>query len=146
MKQLIEDYKRRLDTINQMIENFKSNGSINDIRKDERLKTKAAEFRTFIAEMERESGINRELQEPTKSEESVFEWDLPRNLVPEVEEVDAKIWVVPVCRTGFGSRTIEVIARTEQEAIDLAIDAAGDESFSENDAEYSAPDGAHKKL
>ncbi len=54
MKQLIEDYKRRLDTINQMIENFKSNGSINDIRKYERLKTKAAEFRTFIAEMERE--------------------------------------------------------------------------------------------
>ena len=55
MKQLIEDYKRRLDTINQMIENFKSNGSINDIRKDERLKTKAAEFRTFIAELEKAS-------------------------------------------------------------------------------------------
>jgi hypothetical protein len=47
MKQLIEDYKRRLDTINQMIENFKSNGSINDIRKDERLKTKAAEFQRW---------------------------------------------------------------------------------------------------
>jgi hypothetical protein len=53
MKQLIQDYKRRLDTINQMIANFKSNGSVNDIRKDERLKTKAGEYMTFIVEMER---------------------------------------------------------------------------------------------
>lgn len=80
------------------------------------------------------------------SEESVFEWDLPINLVPESEEVEPQTWSVNVCRTGFGHRTIEVIANTEQGAIELAIDAAGDESFSENDAEYSAPDGAHKKL
>ena len=72
-------------------------------------------------------------------EAPAFEWDAP-------EDGEPKIWMVPVCRTGFGSRTIEVIARTEQEAIHLAIDAAGGESFSENDAEYSAPDGAHKKL
>ena len=67
-----------------------------------------------------------------------FEWDVP--------EEESKIWVVPVCRTGFAHRTIEVTARNEQEAIQLAIDEAGSESFSENDAEYSAPDGAHKKL
>ena len=65
-----------------------------------------------------------------------FEWDAP--------EEEPKVWLVPVCRTGFGHRTIEVTARTEQEAIHLAIDAAGGESFSENDAEYSAPDGAQK--
>ena len=47
-----------------MIENFKSNGSVNDIRKDERLKTKAAEYKTFIAELKRELGVNREIKEP----------------------------------------------------------------------------------
>jgi hypothetical protein len=150
MKQLIEDYNRRLDSINQMIESFNSNGSINDIRKDERLKTKASEYRTFIAEMERELDINREFKESAKPEESIFEWDLPRNLVPEVEEVEANIWLVPVCRIGFGHRTIEVIAKTEQEAIKLGIDFAiklsGYENFIENDAKYSAPEGAHKKL
>jgi len=75
-------------------------------------------------------------------DDSVFEWDLPSNLEPAAEE-ETRIWMVPVCRTGWGSRTIEVLAKTEQEAIELAIDAAGSESFSENDAEYSAPDGAH---
>lgn len=59
---------------------------------------------------------------------------------------EAKTWVVPVCRISYGHKNIVVEATTEQEAIDLAIDAAGDESFSENDAEYSAPDGAHTKL
>jgi len=53
-------------------------------------------------------------------------------------------WNVPVCRTGWGSRNITVQACSEQEAIALAIDDAGSESFSENDAEYAAPDGAHK--
>jgi hypothetical protein len=51
--ELINDYKRRLDTVNKMISEFRSNGSINDTRKDERLKTKASEYRTIIAELER---------------------------------------------------------------------------------------------
>ena len=53
MKELIEDYKRRLAGITILIDGFKSNGSEHDIRKEERLKTKASEYRTVIAEMER---------------------------------------------------------------------------------------------
>lgn len=53
MKDLIEDYKRRLATITEVIDGFKSNGSINDISKDARLKTKQSEYRTIIAELER---------------------------------------------------------------------------------------------
>lgn len=54
MKQLIEDYKRRLKTVNEMLESEKdSNGSINDVKKFERLHTKAGEYRTIIAELER---------------------------------------------------------------------------------------------
>jgi hypothetical protein len=54
MKQLIEDYKRRLKTVNEMLESEKdSNGSINDVKRFERLHTKASEFRTIIAELER---------------------------------------------------------------------------------------------
>lgn len=58
------------------------------------------------------------------------------------ETPQPRIWKVPVCRTGFGSRTINVIATTEAEAIEKAIDEAGNHEFSENDAEYTAPDGA----
>lgn len=54
MKTLIEDYERRLKSVEDMLNNFKSSGSINDIRKDERLKTKASEYRTIIAELKRE--------------------------------------------------------------------------------------------
>jgi hypothetical protein len=53
MKELIEDYKRRLAGITILIDGFKSNGSEHDIRKEERLKTKASEYRTIIAELER---------------------------------------------------------------------------------------------
>jgi len=52
--ELINDYKRRLETVNKMISEFKSNGSIIDTLKDERLKTKASEYRTIIAELERD--------------------------------------------------------------------------------------------
>jgi hypothetical protein len=53
MKDLLDDYKRRLATIEGMIAEFKSNGSEHDIRKDERFKTKASEYRTMIVELER---------------------------------------------------------------------------------------------
>lgn len=53
MKQLIEDYKRRLATVKQLNFEFKSNGSEHDVRKKERFNTKASEFQTFIDELER---------------------------------------------------------------------------------------------
>jgi hypothetical protein len=52
MKQLIEDYKRRLKNIDEVIKEFKSNGSVNDLKKEVRLNTKASEYRTFIVELE----------------------------------------------------------------------------------------------
>lgn len=54
-----------------------------------------------------------------------------------------RIWKVPVCRVATAFRTIEVIAKTEQEAIDKAVDEAGDEEFGSGEAEYSATDGAY---
>jgi hypothetical protein len=53
MKELLEDYKRRLTTAETMLKEFKSNGSEHDIRKQERLTTKTSEYRTIIAEIER---------------------------------------------------------------------------------------------
>jgi len=64
------------------------------------------------------------------------------NAPEQAPEQQERIWKVPVCRTGFASKTIEVIAATEEEAIEKAIDEAGNYEFSENDAEYSTPDGA----
>ncbi len=58
--------------------------------------------------------------------------------LPEVQ------WSVPVCRTAYAHHTMEVTARTEEEAIEKALDVAGDIEFSEKDADYSAPDGASK--
>jgi len=60
---------------------------------------------------------------------------------PVSEEV---LWNVPVMRTGYGHTLIAVTARTEQEAIEKALDEAGGEDFSENSSEYEAPDGAHR--
>jgi len=54
MKILIEDYQRRLKTITKTIETTTDTGSRNDIAKMARLNAKASEYRTFIAEMERE--------------------------------------------------------------------------------------------
>jgi len=51
MRTLLEDYERRLDTINETIETTSNNGSPNDIGKMARLKTKASEYRTFITEL-----------------------------------------------------------------------------------------------
>lgn len=54
MKQLLEDYKRRLKTTTEFLKGSINNGSINDQRRDERMKTKQSCYRTFIAELEKE--------------------------------------------------------------------------------------------
>jgi len=48
-----------------------------------------------------------------------------------------KTFVIPVCRTGFGFADIEAKAATLQEAQFIALDRAGDHSFSEKSSEYS---------
>jgi len=53
MKQLIDDYKRRINTLIIDLNLFKSTGSINDVKKVERLTTKLFEDRTFVVELER---------------------------------------------------------------------------------------------
>ncbi len=50
---LLEDYKRRLVTISDIILSTGNNRGENDIKKMERLKTKQSEYRTFICELER---------------------------------------------------------------------------------------------
>lgn len=67
MKELIEDYKRRLATIKVMIDEFNSNGSTRDIRKEERFNTKASEYRSIIAELERWEYNNSSLYRDEKS-------------------------------------------------------------------------------
>ena len=54
MKQLIEDYKRRLKTVGEIIDATSNTGSINDQKKLERLMTKQGMINTIIAELERE--------------------------------------------------------------------------------------------
>ena len=54
MKQLIEDYKRRLKTVGEIIDTTSNTGSINDQKKLERLMTKQGMINTIIAELERE--------------------------------------------------------------------------------------------
>jgi hypothetical protein len=61
----------------------------------------------------------------------------------EPEELPMREWNVPVMRTGYSHNLIAVSARTEEEAIELALEAAGGEDFSEKSSEYEAPDGAH---
>jgi len=58
MKTLLEDYQRRLVTVEETIKTTENTGSQNDIAKMARLKTKASEYRTFIVEIQR--AIERE--------------------------------------------------------------------------------------
>ena len=60
----------------------------------------------------------------------------------DTEEAPMKEWNVAVLRTGYSHTMMAVKARTEQEAIDLALDEAGGESFSEKSSNYEALDGA----
>src|SRR5664279_3346430 len=65
MKQLIEDYQRKIDTLTKQLASFKSNGSENDLKKETRLTTKASEYRTFIVELERLNVQNDNVQVDT---------------------------------------------------------------------------------
>jgi hypothetical protein len=67
-----------------------------------------------------------------------------RDACPE-EVLDEEVeWEVPVCRVAYASRNIKVMAKSESEAIDKAIDEAGDFEFGSGEADYEAPDGALK--
>lgn len=69
MKTLLEDYKRKLKNINELIEKNTSNGSIVHQRREERLNTKAAEYRTFIVDIER--AIEREKESTIEMLENI---------------------------------------------------------------------------
>ncbi len=87
MNILIDDYHRRLTNINKVIENFKSNGSHNDIKKEERLKTKASEYRTFISEIKKQENHH------SKMEQDIIDlkWLVEHGALPEelVERIQA---------------------------------------------------------
>ena len=53
METLLEDYKRKLKSVKELIDKQHSNGSIVHQRREERLNTKAAEYRAFIVDIER---------------------------------------------------------------------------------------------
>lgn len=65
MKQLIEDYQRKIDTLTEQLACFKSTGSINDIKKVERLTTKLNEYRAFVTELERALSASTNVQPDT---------------------------------------------------------------------------------
>jgi hypothetical protein len=57
MKELIEDYKRRLASVKEMLDNFKILAVITN-QKEERLKIKAGEYRTIIADLKDLAHLN----------------------------------------------------------------------------------------
>ena len=64
MENLLEAYRNKLKSINELIEKNKNNGSINDIKRAERLETKRSEYRSFITDIEREmSDDNKNLSD-----------------------------------------------------------------------------------
>jgi len=66
MKTLLEDYQRRLVTVDETVKTTKNTGSLNDIEKMTRLRTKASEYRTFIVEIQRAIEREKGEEEPTK--------------------------------------------------------------------------------
>lgn len=68
---------------------------------------------------------------------------LPEINTVQHDEPQPRVWTVEVCRTATAFKVITVIATTEEEACEKAIDEAGNEEFGSGEAEYSTPDGAY---
>ena len=101
MKQLLEDYQRRLATVKKELEKFETNCPNNP--NYTRLKTKESCYRTLIAELE--------IATKTHS--------------PSTEKTEERIWSVPVCRMESSYMTVDVRATSEDEAIKIALDKVG---------------------
>jgi len=54
----------------------------------------------------------------------------------EYMDIEKSIYEVPVTRIGIGNRTLEISARTQEEAEKTALETAGDYHFSEHYADY----------
>jgi hypothetical protein len=68
-------------------------------------------------------------------------WARDNGYIPVSQEPES--YTVTMCRTGYGFAYIDVMARSPEEAEELAMDEAGDHSYSEKASEYKA-DGANK--
>lgn len=60
MKTLLDDYKRKLKNMNELISKQCSNGSIVHQRREERLNTRADEYSAFIVDIERAMARQKE--------------------------------------------------------------------------------------
>ena len=58
----------------------------------------------------------------------------------EDEEDKTRTFTIPVVRVGYACRDIEVVAETLEEAEELALEEAGNESFSEHTSDYFVED------
>jgi len=65
-------------------------------------------------------------------------------LAGHAQEGPEATYEVPVTRVGYGYKTIEVRARSAEEAQARAWEVAGEEAYSEKVAEYLTPDGARR--
>ena len=85
MKQLIEDYKKKIETLTNDLRLYKSTGSINDIKKVERLTTKLFEYRAFVVELERLNVQNENVQNDNKSNPIVLITDETPQLISRID-------------------------------------------------------------
>jgi hypothetical protein len=54
-------------------------------------------------------------------------------------------FLIPVVRIGYGFKTIEVEAESQEEAEELALDEAGDHEYSEKESQYEIEDSPRPK-
>jgi hypothetical protein len=62
------------------------------------------------------------------------------------KELETRAFEVPVVRIGYGFTTIVVMAKTLEEAEELALDEAGDHEYSEKSSEYEIEGESKPKL
>jgi len=68
-------------------------------------------------------------------------WARDNGYIPMSQEPER--YRVSICRTGYGFTSIDVMARSPEEAEDLAHDEAGDHSYNEKSSEYTT-DGVER--
>jgi hypothetical protein len=89
MRQLLEDYKRRLKTINEEL--TRAINEDDDISKIARLTTKRGCYRTFITELERLLPYTTSVEEPKEEVQKTYNEQLPDflNKEPDLNDMPA---------------------------------------------------------
>jgi hypothetical protein len=105
---------------------------------DDDMKLQIHKSSMYLVELNSESYFDNSGEEYSFSTIGIVEL----SMLVDYFESKVKTYKVSICRTASAFIDVEVKAMSEEQAVDVASDEAGDHLYSEKSADYSFPDGA----